>query len=357
MLPPFPKPTETLPGSPRVSIVVNNRNYASYLAAAVDSALEAGKDVDVVVVDDGSTDGSRALLEGYGGRVRIVLQETQGQKGAFNSGLAAAAGDIVIFLDADDLLDTGVADDVAAAFAANPTAARVVFRVRVVDAVGEPTGALVPSRHVALPHGDVRHRVLAFPDDLAWPPSSGNAFAAWALRRVMPLPLDDDRTGADSLLHPLVPLLGPVVALDRVGGAYRMHAANAHLRGELDIARSRTILRRAQSIHPMLDSLARELGYGGADPRSVTVAAHRMVSLRLGGAGHPVAGDTRMEALRAGLSAAGRRTDVAVPRRLAYALWFVAAAWAPRRAVRALAERSFQSMRSRRGSLLRRVTR
>jgi hypothetical protein len=346
MLPPFPTPTEQLPEAPRVSVVVNNRNYERFLAAAVESALAAGDDVDVVVVDDGSTDGSRALLRRYAGRARIVLQDAQGQKGAFNAGLAAATGDVIVFLDADDLLDPGIADEVSRAFAAERAAARVVFRLRVVDETGAPTGALVPSRRVALPHGDVRREVLAFPDDLAWPPSSGNAFAAWALRRVLPLPLDEDPTGADSLLHPTIPLFGPVVPLAGVGGAYRIHGANAHFRDELDATRSRTILRRSQAVHPMLDRLARELGHRGTTPRSVTVAAHRIVSLRLGGPGHPITGDSRLASLRAGLAAARGRFDAGPLRRIAYALWFLAAAVAPRPVLRGLAERSFQSPRN-----------
>jgi hypothetical protein len=354
MLPPFPRAAEPLAESPRVSVVVNNRNYERFLADAIDSALAAGKGLDVVVVDDGSTDGSRAVLRRYADRVRTVLQENQGQKGAFNAGLAAATGDIVIFLDADDLLEPGIAADIAEAFRAEPGAARVVFRLQIVDEAGEPTGALVPSEHKHLPHGDVRRAVLEFPDDLAWPPSSGNAFAAWALRRVMPIPLDEDRTGADSMLHPLIPLLGPVVALDRVGGAYRIHGANAHLRGQFDVERSRRILERTESAYPALERLARELGYGDAKPRSVTVAAHRIVSLRIGGVGHPVAGDTRGKALRAGLRAAVGRTDTNLTRRIAYALWFLAVACAPVRAVRALADSSFQSARGGRRSPLRR---
>ena len=108
----------------------------------------------------------------------------------------------------------------ARAFEADAGAVRVVFRLEVVDEAGRATGATVPSAGVRLPHGDVRGAVLAHPDDLAWPPTSGNAFATWALRRVMPLPLDDDPTGADSWLHPGHPLLGCVVALGQVGGVY-----------------------------------------------------------------------------------------------------------------------------------------
>jgi hypothetical protein len=330
----------------RVSIVITNHNYGRFLPAAVSSALgQRGVDLEVIVVDDGSTDDSREIIERYEGQVSPVLQENRGQKAAFNAALEIVRGDIVLFLDADDELQPGTAVAVADAFAATPGASRVVFRLAVIDEAGRPNGCVVPSAGVALPDGDVRRAVLAFADDLAWPPTSGNAFAAWALRRVLPLPVDDDRVGADMWLHPLIPLLGPVVALERVGGNYRLHGANAHTGAGLDVGRSRQILRWASAVHAQLDRLARELGHGPARPRSVTLAAHRMVSLRIGGPGHPITGDSRRRALAAGLRAAHGRTDVPARRRMGYALWFVAAAVAPPAVVRALAEAAFQSLR------------
>src|SRR5438128_2226574 len=135
MLPPFPKP----PATParrrsRVSIIVTNHNYAEFLPHALHSALQQrGPEVEVIVVDDGSTDSSRDVIASFGDRVRPCLQDNQGQKGAFNTGLAAATGDIVMFLDSDDELTPGTAAAVAAAFAAHPEAGRVLFRLAVVD--------------------------------------------------------------------------------------------------------------------------------------------------------------------------------------------------------------------------------
>jgi len=336
------------PPATRVSIVITNHDYGRFLPAALASALgQRGTDVEVIVVDDGSTDDSRAIIARHEGRVRALLQEQRGQKAAFNAGLEVARGDVVLFLDADDELKPGTAARVARAFDADAGAARVVFRLEVVDEAGRATGATLPSAAMALPHGDVRGAVLAYADDLAWPPTSGNAFATWALRLVMPLPLDGDPVNADSWLHPLIPLLGRVVALEGIGGVYRLHGANAHSRDGVDPERSRLLVRQGGRIHARLDLLARELGLGAARPRSVTLAAHRMVSLRLGGPGHPVAGDNRRKALGAGLRAANARTDAPAARRLAYAAWFAAAAAVPRWMLRALADAAFQSMRGR----------
>jgi hypothetical protein len=162
----------------------------------------------------------------------------------------------------------------------------------------------------------------------------------------MPLPVDDDHlTGADLLLHALTPLLAPVVALDRIGGYYRLHDRNEHFRAHFDVARSRHLLRRATETHAAIDRTARDLGYGTACPRSVTIAAHRLVSLRIGGHDHPIPRDTRRRALTAGLRAALGRKDVGIRRRMLYLAWFVTVALAPRRAVGALAQPAFRPRR------------
>src|SRR3954449_8708213 len=102
----------------RVAVVVNNFNYERFLSTAIESALaQTHPDVEVVVVDDGSTDGSREVIAGYGDRVRAVYKENGGQASAFNAAFAACTGDVVIFLDADDALLPQTAARAAAAFA------------------------------------------------------------------------------------------------------------------------------------------------------------------------------------------------------------------------------------------------
>lgn len=90
--------------APLVSVVIPNHNYAGYLGAAIDSALaQSYSNVEVIVVDDGSTDGSEAVARRYGQRVRWIAQPRQGVSAARNRGIAASRGELVAFLDADDL--------------------------------------------------------------------------------------------------------------------------------------------------------------------------------------------------------------------------------------------------------------
>src|SRR5258708_23497185 len=88
---------------PLVSILINNYNYGRFLTNAIDSALaQTYQRIEVVIVDDGSTDNSREIISSYGDRIIPVLKENGGQASAFNAGVEASRGEILSFLDADD---------------------------------------------------------------------------------------------------------------------------------------------------------------------------------------------------------------------------------------------------------------
>jgi glycosyltransferase involved in cell wall biosynthesis len=89
---------------PLVSVVIPAHNAERFIDEAIDSVLEqAHQRLEVVVVDDGSTDGTAARVRAYGDQVRYVHQTNAGVGAARNRGLALAAGDYIAFLDADDV--------------------------------------------------------------------------------------------------------------------------------------------------------------------------------------------------------------------------------------------------------------
>lgn len=108
--------------SPRVSVVVPCHNAARYLAAALESACAQQPHLaEILVIDDGSTDGSDAVAEGFGPLVRCVRQEHRGISEARNRGLALAGGDVIAFLDADDVWTADSVSIRAAVLESDPT--------------------------------------------------------------------------------------------------------------------------------------------------------------------------------------------------------------------------------------------
>lgn len=333
-----------------LSVVINNFNYADFLPAAIESALaQTHPHTEVVVVDDGSTDDSRAVIARYGDRVTAVLKDNGGQASAFNAGFAASRGDVVIFLDADDVLLSDTAALVAAGFAREPALAKLHYRLEVIDASGRPTGEFVPAEHVALPEGDLRRRLLRSPDDIPHPSASGNAFARSALVRLLPMP-EGERTAADRYLLNLAPLLGPVGALPKAGGRYRVHGRNAFYSAGLELERIRHTVRHTAFTHREIGRLAADLGLlrspEAARLTSVTDLAQRLASLRLEPELHPIAGDRRLRLALRGIGASLRRADLSAGRRLFYAAWFAAAAAAPRAAARRLVTHLLRAWRT-----------
>jgi glycosyltransferase involved in cell wall biosynthesis len=119
---------------PLATIVIVNYNYERFIAAAIDSALEQSyTPLEVIVVDDGSTDGSREIIAGYGTRIRVILQKNSGQGAVYNTGWRAAHGAFVLFLDSDDVLEKEAIQKVADAFERSNAAVKVQFYLRQVD--------------------------------------------------------------------------------------------------------------------------------------------------------------------------------------------------------------------------------
>lgn len=326
-----------------VDIVVTNHNYARFLPAAIESACaQTHPDVHVVVVDDGSTDSSREVVGGFEERVEVVLQERGGQASALNAGLERCRGEVLLILDADDLLHPEAAERVAAAFAGRPELAKVQFPMAIVDAEGNQTGAVKPEGHLQAPVGDQRRAELAFPFDLPWLPGGGTGFRTEAVRRILPIPAADyPRSGADWYLVHLTALLGEAALLDEVCASYRVHGANAYQqdRDEIDLDHVRESIVFAAATTRSLEALADELSL--ERPRrilSYSDLANRLVSLRLERGRHPVAGERRGALLADAVRAIRRRSDVSAAMKAVLLAWFALEAIVPRRLARPLAE-------------------
>jgi hypothetical protein len=335
--------------SPLVSIVIDNFNYERYLPQSIDSALaQTYARVEVIVVDDVSTDRSRVIIDGYADRIIPVLQsENRGQGAAFNAGFLACSGDIVMFLDADDWLYPQAVQRIVAAW--RPGQSKVHFRLDLVDELGVKID-IHPAPEVRLDTGDVVPLMLEF-GRYETVVTSGNAFARAALAANLPMPEEPFRIAADGYLVTVVPFHGPVATIEECLGAYRVHGANAYAStsgmavaftagapapsgvtaAQLAV-RARKFLDHDAHKDRVLRAKAESAGFRIDASPQLKDPSHlemRLASVLLDPGAHPHPGDRRtMLALRG--MAASRRARLSWRRRSVLAVWFLIVGFFPK---------------------------
>ncbi len=208
-----------------VSILVNSYNYERFVADTIRSALaQTYQPIEVIVVDDGSSDGSWQIIEGFGERIRSLRQTNGGQGAAYNAGFAMARGDYLMFLDSDDLLDSQALERCMALM--HPGIAKVQFRMRLIDQTGARCGGAIP--HL-MHQGDVRPIIRQF-GNYAGPPGSGNLYRSSAIAPWFPIDHGLWRKAADTLPFLLSAFCGQVASIEEELGSYRLHqSANQSL--------------------------------------------------------------------------------------------------------------------------------
>lgn len=135
---------------PLVSVVIPNYNYARYVGEAIESVeKQTYKPVEIIVVDNGSTDNSLEVLKKIGDRIRLVAQENMGQAGSRNSGIKAARGEFVAFLDADDTWHPEKLEKQMEKFS-DPAVGLVYTGITRVDLQGEVLSTSLPQQEGAV---------------------------------------------------------------------------------------------------------------------------------------------------------------------------------------------------------------
>jgi glycosyltransferase involved in cell wall biosynthesis len=204
----------------RVSILIDNYNYEAYIGQCIESALgQTHPDTEVIVIDDGSRDGSMNIVRRYADRLAAVIEKPNGgQASAYNRSFERCTGDIVIWLDADDYLYPDAAARIVAAWAAGVS--KVQFRLDMVDAQSRALGRQLPRD---LHDGPVADALMRQFGAYGSPPGSGNAYSRALLQQLLPIAEGPWRIGADSIPILLAPAHGTVVSVEQPLGAYRVH--------------------------------------------------------------------------------------------------------------------------------------
>lgn len=212
--------------SPLVTVLINNYNYGRYLRESVDSALaQTYKNLEIVVVDDGSTDDSRQILASYGNRIIPVFKPNGGQASALNAGFAASKGEIVCLLDSDDVWLPNKVDVVVRAAEANDKAMFIYHAYQRTDSNLRPFGKVLP---LSFLEGDISTKIRRSGGCWPFPPTSALGFRRSILSTVMPIPESLFRTCADACLAYSLPLIAPVAAIRQPLCLYRIHGSNGY---------------------------------------------------------------------------------------------------------------------------------
>jgi glycosyltransferase involved in cell wall biosynthesis len=210
-------------GLPLVSVLITAHNYGRFIEEAIESAMSQdypGDRMELVIVDDGSTDDTAERVRKYGAKVRYFCKPNGGQASALNLGLAEARGEIVALLDADDLFLPGKLKRIVDAFQQDPTLGMVYHRLlEWYVQTGEPR-----ERSFSAISGDIHKAPDRFLSYVA-EPASCISFRRSALNPLLPIP-EGIRMLGDCYLVTLIPFLAPILAIPEFLALYRIHGNN-----------------------------------------------------------------------------------------------------------------------------------
>ena len=175
-----------MPNEPFVSVIITNYNYEVFLPRAVNSVFEQDyPQMELIVVDDGSTDNSVEYLRSLGDKIKLVLKSNGGPASALNAGFAASQGEIICILDADDCYLPGKIDTVVSILKQYPNAEWCFHALQVEDMQGKVLRRTPP--YFGKPV-NFRWRLRIGLRVPPAGPTTGLCFQRGLLERILPLP-------------------------------------------------------------------------------------------------------------------------------------------------------------------------
>jgi glycosyltransferase involved in cell wall biosynthesis len=278
----------------KLSIIIANHNYRDFVGAAIESALAVSwPDKEVIVVDDASTDDSRSIIGGYGSRIAAYFRPKSHQLGAHKYGFEQSTGDVIIFLDSDDLLEPEVMQEVAKAW--RPGVSKVQFRMNVIDAAGTQLGSAFPQFP---PKDDPEKLRATFLRTMAYitPPGSGNAYSRAFVQKGYAI-APPTMLWSDDVLITLAPLLGDIVTIREPLARCRVHSANNNGMQSLDASKLRKQLLQDVERARLFATVAGQLRMSiPQDPLRYSFhhLQYRLASYLIEPLAHPFPGDTTL---------------------------------------------------------------
>lgn len=245
-----------MPDKPLTSIIINNFNYANFISQAIDSAINQTYPlVEIIVVDDGSTDNSLNIIDSYGDRVICVTKANGGQASSINAGVAVSKGDIICFLDSDDVFyPNKVAEVVRTFIQVTSTTPDVLLSnfFEVIDRDGTTINMNVVEQLLFAPGewkflSQLNHQTKFFDGDLnqvASPdrvylfaqkyrfipylgvPTSSLSMSKTLANKVFPVSEEGVKSSADVFFVKAASLIGETYSTEKILTKYRLHGSN-----------------------------------------------------------------------------------------------------------------------------------
>jgi glycosyltransferase involved in cell wall biosynthesis len=213
--------------NPSVSIVINNFNYDKFIAQAIRSALhQTLRATEVIVVDDGSTDNSRKIIESFGQDVKPVWKQNGGQASAFNAGFSASSGDVICLLDADDIFKPEKLEVVVDTFERNPPAQWLFHPLELFNSDPQKSWPDLRGPIVMTGERDFRSAIQAGRLHFLAPATSGCCFRRELLAQILPMPTASGIAMCDNFLKFAAMALGSGFYMGRSLALQRIHGNN-----------------------------------------------------------------------------------------------------------------------------------
>ena len=235
---------------PLVSILTSNYNYAGYLPQAAESVLgQTYSNFEWIICDDGSRDRSLDVLKvlsNRDSRIRFIAKENGGQASGLNTAFSQSSGELIFFLDSDDIYDPSKLEVMVHAHRSHSSAGFGLHRVQWVNNARARQGVWPPAAKI--PEGWFGESLLGTGGVLPYmPPTSALSLHRDVADKIFPLPETPELTGiADQVITRLSPLVTVVLRRSEVLAEYRVHSHNAYIRTRTD---ADSILREITTCH------------------------------------------------------------------------------------------------------------
>ena len=314
----------------KLSVIIANYNYRDFVGTAIESALAVDwPDKEVIVVDDASTDDSRAIIEGFCSGVAAYFRPKSYQLGAHMYGFEQSTGEVIIFLDSDDLLEPEVMQEVAKVW--RPGVSKVQYRMNLIDASGTQLGSAIP-QFPSKDNPEKLRRSFLRTMTYTTPPGSGNAYCRDFVRKVFAF--GPTIPQSDAVLLTIAPILGDVLTIRKPLARYRIHGASwGAMMESLNTSKLRQLLHQDTERAHWFATVARQLRVPvSCDPlrHSFHHLQYRLASYLVEPSAHPFPEDTKSSLAFRLMASVAKSSQMRLRNKAILLVWTVVCTLAPR---------------------------